>query len=121
MPSRDKYYAMILLRMDAKRYTLVNYVYMLVKFAVGYVPVVLWFGMGAGLEMWQCLLLAAFAVGTKLTVMRHGLRQYRKKGTALDSRTGDVAMPSARGFCSRYKAYGDAARSAPIQKKRDGA
>ncbi len=86
MPSRDKYYAMILLRMDAKRYTLVNYVYMLVKFAVGYVPVVLWFGMGAGLEMWQCLLLAAFAVGTKLTVMRHGLRQYRKKGTALDSK-----------------------------------
>ena len=93
MPSYDKYYAMILLRMDAKRYTLVNYAYMLAKFVIGYIPVAVWFGRRAGLPLWQCLLLVFFALGTKLTVMQHGLRQYRKRGTALDSKKdGYVGM-----------------------------
>ena len=36
--TRDKYYAMILMRMDAREYTLVNYFYAILKVIVGFIP-----------------------------------------------------------------------------------
>ena len=41
-PTRDKYYAMILLRMNARSYTLVNYGYALGKVVVGFLPCLLY-------------------------------------------------------------------------------
>ena len=37
-PSKDKYYAMILMRMDAREYTLVNYIYAILKVLMGFLP-----------------------------------------------------------------------------------
>ena len=37
-PTKDKYYAMILMRMDAREYTLVNYLYAILKVAIGFLP-----------------------------------------------------------------------------------
>lgn len=37
-PSKDKYYAMILMRMDAREYTLVNYTYEIIKVVIGFLP-----------------------------------------------------------------------------------
>ena len=45
-PTRDKYYAMILLRMNARSYTLVNYGYALGKVVVGFLPFTILFGPG---------------------------------------------------------------------------
>lgn len=47
-PTRDKYYAVILLRMDARAYALTNYFYSLVKVVVGFLPFTLLFGLLAG-------------------------------------------------------------------------
>ena len=77
-PTRDKYYAMILLRMNARSYTLVNYGYALLKTMVGFLPCTLLFGLRRGVPLWLCLLLPFCVAGTKLTVTAFSLRDYEK-------------------------------------------
>lgn len=79
-PSRDKYYAMILMRMDARDYTLVNYGYAILKVAVGFLPVSLIYGLGGGVPLWVCLLIPFFVAGLKLAMAAYSLRDYEKTG-----------------------------------------
>lgn len=79
-PTRDKYYAMILLRMNARSYTLSNYGYALVKFLVGFLPFTLLFGLNRGVPLWLCLLLPLCIVGVKVVVAADSLRDYEKNG-----------------------------------------
>ena len=79
-PTRDKYYAMILMRMNAKAYTLVNYGYALLKIVIGFLPFTLLFGLGRGVPLWLCLLLPFCVAGAKLTVAAYSLRDYEKNG-----------------------------------------
>ena len=79
-PTRDKYYAMILLRMNARSYTLVNYGYALLKTAVGFLPCTLLFGLDRGVPLWLCLLLPFCVAGAKLTVAASSLWDYEKNG-----------------------------------------
>ena len=51
-PSRDKYYAVILLRMNARSYTLSNYGYALGKVVVGFLPFTILFGLDRGVPLW---------------------------------------------------------------------
>ncbi len=81
-PSRDKYYAMILLRMNAKEYTLVNYGYLLGKVIVGFLPCTLFFGLTHGVPLWLCLLLPFCIVGMKLMISAFTLWDYERTGTA---------------------------------------
>ena len=67
-PSRDKYYAMILMRMDARAYTLVNYGYALLRVILGFLPFTLFFGRVAGAPWWFCWLAPFFVAGLKLTM-----------------------------------------------------
>ena len=80
-PTRDKYYAMILMRMDARRYTLVNYTYTIAKVFIGFLASAVAFGLLLGVSLWQCLLIPVFVVGLKLTVAAAHLYRYEKKGT----------------------------------------
>lgn len=82
--SRDKYYAMILLRMNAKEYTLVNYGYLLLKIILGFLPCTLLFGRIAGVPLWLCLLLPFCVVGMKLAFSAYFLWKYEKSGTVYD-------------------------------------
>ena len=81
-PTKDKYYALILLRMNARSYTLVNYGYAIVKLMAAY----LLFGFLAGglvdLPWWQRALLPFFAAGVKLFAAAYMLRDYEKTGQA---------------------------------------
>lgn len=79
-PTRDKYYAMILLRMNAKSYTLVNYGYTLFKFAAGFLLSMLVFGFNRGVPLWLCLLIPFSVAGVKLTVTAYSLGDYEKSG-----------------------------------------
>lgn len=79
-PTRDKYYAMILLRMNARSYTLVNYGYGLLKIVVGFLPFTLLFGLARGVPLWLCLVIPFCVVGAKLTVAAYSLRDYEKNG-----------------------------------------
>lgn len=79
-PTRDKYYAMILMRMDARMYTLVNYGYAMLKVVVGFLPFTVIFGLMRGVPLWLCLLLPLGIAGAKLTVSALELRSYEKSG-----------------------------------------
>lgn len=81
-PTRDKYYAVILLRMDARAYALTNYFYSLVKVVVGFLPFTLLFGLLADVPVWLCLLLPFFVAGCKLAVAAASLWDYERRGNA---------------------------------------
>ena len=67
-PTKDKYYAIILLRMDAREYTLSNYLYFLLKMAAGFFPFTLLFGKMMGVATAVCLIIPLFVCGVKLIV-----------------------------------------------------
>ena len=79
-PTRDKYYAMILLRMNARSYTLANYGYALLKVVVGFLPFTILFGMDRGVPLWLCLLVPFCIAGVKVAVAADSLRDYEKHG-----------------------------------------
>ena len=79
-PSRDKYYAMILLRMNAQSYTLVHFGYDLAKTVVGFLPCMLLWGQMQGVPLWLCLLIPFCVAGAKLAVSAYSLRDYEKHG-----------------------------------------
>ena len=80
-PSNDKYYAIVLLNMDARRYTLANYAFSLLRLMLGFTLAALMFGLAMGLESWECLLVPFFVAGTKMTFAALELRKYEKKGS----------------------------------------
>ena len=79
-PTRDKYYAMILLRMNAQSYTLSNYGYALGKVVVGFLPFTIFFGLDRGVPLWLCLLIPFCIAGAKVAVAADSLRDYEKHG-----------------------------------------
>lgn len=79
-PTRDKYYAMILMRMNARSYTLVNYGYTLCKTVIGFLPCTILFGLDRDVPLWLCLLIPFCVAGAKLTVAAYSLRDYEKSG-----------------------------------------
>lgn len=78
--SRDKYYAMILLRMSARSYTLVHSGYDLAKTVVGFLPCMCVFGLERNVPRWLCLLIPFCVVGAKLAMSAYLLRDYEKHG-----------------------------------------
>ena len=78
--TRAKYYAMFLLRMNARAYTLVNYGYFLLKVVAGFLPWVLILGTGRSVPLWLCLVIPFSVVGSKLAADGHSLRDYEKSG-----------------------------------------
>ncbi len=79
-PTRDKYYAMILMRMNAREYTLVNYIYSILKVIVGFLPFSVLFGMDRGVPLWLCLLIPFSIAGIKMAVAASSLWDYEKRG-----------------------------------------
>ena len=82
-PTKDKYYALILLGMDAKEYALVTYSYEMLKILIGYLVFGLIFGLNCGLLVWQCLMLPFAAAGMKLTVVSYALWDYERTKAAV--------------------------------------
>lgn len=65
-PTKDKFYAIFLMRMDARSYTLSNYYYFLLKNLVGFMPVLIIVGAMEGLLPWIGIMLAFFVVFAKM-------------------------------------------------------
>lgn len=78
-PTKDKYYAMILLGMDAKEYTLINYFYEIVRLLLGFTVFGMIFGRLAGLAVWECALIPLFVAGGKLIYAAAELWVYEKE------------------------------------------
>ena len=78
-PSKDKYYAIILMRMDTREYTLVNYIYALLKAVIRFLPFMILFGVDRDVPLWLCILLSFAIAGTKLCFSGVILWQDEKK------------------------------------------
>lgn len=79
-PSKDKYYAMILMRMNAKEYALIHYVYSILKLLVGFLTFSVIFGLMENVPLWICILIPFSIAGMKITMAAYSLREYEKSG-----------------------------------------
>ena len=81
-PTKDKYYAIILMNIDARKYGLSNYYYQLIKLVVGFLPFTILFGMIIGVPLWIQIALPFFALAIKLIVMNYSIYDFRKTNKA---------------------------------------
>ena len=65
-PTKDKYYAIILMNINAREYGLSNYYYQLLKLIVGFLPFTIMFGMIANVPLWVQLILPFFYTISKI-------------------------------------------------------
>ena len=64
-PTKDKYYAMILMNMEARKYTLSSYYYTMIKVVIGFLPFTIIFGTAYGLSLITCILMPFFVMFIK--------------------------------------------------------
>ena len=88
-PSRDKYYAIVLLRMNAKEYAIVNYGYELIKVFVGFMIFGCILGGISGVPAYVNVMIPFFVVGAKLTSSAVGLFRYKKWQYNLSENSAD--------------------------------
>ena len=79
-PSKEKYYAVFLMRMDAKQYVLVNYGYAVLKVIIGFLLIMLMMRSLLDLPVWLCVMLPFSIAGLKLFVAATSLWDYEKRG-----------------------------------------
>lgn len=77
-PTKDKYYAIILMNINSREYGLSNYYYQLVKLVIGFLPFTILFGTVSGVPLWVQILLPFFVVAVKLIVMNFMICNYKK-------------------------------------------
>ena len=81
-PTKDKYYAIVLMNFDAKKYGLSNYYYQLLRVIIGFMPFTIYFGLMVNIPLWLCILLPFFVVAVKLIVMGYCMLDFKKTGKA---------------------------------------
>lgn len=82
-PGYQRYYAVCLLRMNPKRYTLTQFGWEMTKAVVGFLPFSLFFGWSSGVPQWFCLLFPFCVVGGKLFMVAKDLRAFERRGGVL--------------------------------------
>lgn len=81
-PTKEKYYAVFLMRMDAKQYVLINYGYAILKVVIGFLPFMILVGSILDLPLWLDVILPFSIAGLKLFVAATSLWDYEKRGLA---------------------------------------
>ena len=104
-PTKDKYYAIVLLNMDARKYGLSNYYYQLLKLVIGFLPFTIIFGLIVGLPIWVQILMPFFAVFIKLIVMNYSLYKFNKTNKVSNENLPTKLVWSIIGICL-LMAYG---------------
>ena len=83
-PTIDKYYAMFIMRMDAKKYTISNYIYAILKVIVGFMPFTILFGILTGINIGICLIMPFYVASAKVIFGAYSLRKYEKTGNTIN-------------------------------------
>jgi len=110
-PTRDKYYAIFLLRMNAREYTLSNYFYFLLKTVVGFLPATLLLGLLSGVDLAICLMMPLFVVSVKLIFSALALHSYARTGHAKNENQLNpvslvgIAVSSAAAYLPPFLGY----------------
>ncbi len=79
-PKRNTYYAIFLLRMDARQYCLAEYGYKMARLVIGSIPLWLYLGLRSGVPWPLCLLAAVAPAGAKALVAASNLRDFARHG-----------------------------------------
>ena len=77
-PSKDKYYAMMIMNMDARKYTLSNYYYCILKVIVGFLPFTIIFGKMCNVNLIICIFLPLFVSMVKMNVNYYCIYKFKK-------------------------------------------
>ena len=77
-PTKDKYYAMMIMNMDAKKYTLSNYIYAMLKTFIGFMPFTIIFGLMLKVPLWLCIIMPIFVVMVKITFSAYVITDFKK-------------------------------------------
>jgi len=94
-PTQDKYYAIFLLRMDARRYVVTDYGYYLLKLVLGFaIAAVLLCRLVLDMPLWLCLLMPLFVAAGKLTASGLTLLRWKHKGTLITGEKVNVVKVS---------------------------
>lgn len=78
-PSIDKYYAIFLMKFDAKKYTLSNYYYSLMKCFIGLIPFTIVFGLSFKVSLLKLVLIPIYVVSIKNIFNAISLSSYQNK------------------------------------------
>lgn len=81
-PTKDKYYAMLSLGMDAREYTLINYFYAILKTLLAFGLFGFIFGYYIGLSVLQIVLIPFFVACMKIIADTCSILTFEKNGTA---------------------------------------
>ena len=98
-PTKDKYYAIILMNINAREYGLSNYYYQLLKLIVGFLPFTIMFGMIANVPLWVQLILPFFILSVKLIVMNYCIYNFKKTNKASNENLPNKFVWSFIGIC----------------------
>lgn len=79
-PSEDKYYAMILMRFDAKKYTVSNYLFFIMSSFAGLIPFSIIFGLICDVPLLVCLIMPVYVVCIKNIFNAFFLYRYKLTG-----------------------------------------
>lgn len=77
-PTKDKYYAMFLMNMDAKEYTISNYLYQMIKVLIGFLPFTCFYGMSVGLPLGITILCPIFVMMVKTFINSMSLIDFKR-------------------------------------------
>ena len=83
-PTKDKYYAMFIMRMDAKKYTLSNYTYSIIKVIIGFMPFTILFGLMSNINLGICILMPFYVASAKIMFSTYSLWKYKKSGITIN-------------------------------------
>ena len=78
-PSKDAYYAINILKFNAKEYGLSNYFYKLFTTIIGFLPFTIYFGFELNIKLYILILLPFYIVSLKLIVMNIIIKKFKKK------------------------------------------
>ena len=83
-PTKDKFYAIFIMRLNAREYTLTNYLYFLLKMLVGFAPFSLLFGMLSGASLITCLAVPIYVICVKLCFTALSLIDCKKQSKSIN-------------------------------------
>ena len=98
-PTKDKYYAIILMNINAREYGLSNYYYQLLKLIIGFLPFTILFGWMLGVPLWVQILLPFFITAVKLIVMNYCIYDFKKTKKAKNENLPTKFVWSFVGVC----------------------
>lgn len=104
-PTKDKYYAMFIMRMDAKKYTLSNYIYSILKIIIGFMPFTILFGLLANINILVCVVMPIYVAAAKILFSGYSLKKYEKTGVAINENKPIKFIWGIVGICLLF-AYG---------------